>query len=138
MQSKNIKMHYQKTPSIGRNVSDLFYVQLCIHNLPNLRKNFWFALTYDSNVEYKVSTYWFNLFLSYEDNNPFSPKQTNKQTNKQITTTTTTTTTKNQTNFLKRDFLIQNILNNQNVNLENLIQKHYFLYHVCGREKITV
>ena len=52
--SKCIKIHSQKIPSIGRNVSEYFYVPMYSEYLSDLNKNYHVAFTDDTKAEYQI------------------------------------------------------------------------------------
>ena len=77
LQSKCNRILYQEILSIDRNVSELVCVTLYTDSLSDVHKMFQVASTYDTNVEYKICNFRWNLFLSHVNS-----RQTNTQTKK--------------------------------------------------------
>ena len=67
-QTKYTKIPYHGIPSIGINVLEFFCVPLYIELLFDLYEKFQILSVYDTNVEYQILCFCYNLFLGYADN----------------------------------------------------------------------
>ena len=61
-------MHEEETSCVGRNVLEFFCVPLCTNYLSNFHKEFQVTFTYDTNAEYQIWSFCYNVLWSYADN----------------------------------------------------------------------
>ena len=65
--SKYTKLNYQKTPSLSRNVIEIFCVSLYTDYLSIFHKTFQVASTHDANIECQIQIFCYILFFNFAD-----------------------------------------------------------------------